>query len=231
MNRQNQVIQSSLMLCWLLLLSWSGQAAAVPCLNGNSDCETIHVYRMQSRLPLPAGQDALGRSFLSLVEANAGDETAFHALLPARTTSTDIAIRMTVTRITDKSNNYCNCNLEENTPAGKGCHADTALATLQVCRRVCRYDLVAADCKVAGSVKKHDGGTWYAFPAATQCGGIRVNWKKRGLGNAVPTDCDWDEAAPVAKAASCIANQRAVVNPPTLATLFGAGSPCPDVHW
>lgn len=231
MNLQNQAISRWLLAGVLSVMGLAGQAEAAACPNGQSECETIYVYRVQSRLPLPAGNDALGRSFLSLQEANASDENAFLAFLQTATANPGIAIRTQVTRITDNPNGYCNCNLEENTVQGTGCHGGTPLATLQQCRRVCRYNGNAADCKVAGFDIKAGGGKWYDFPAATQCGGNRVNWRKHAFGNVNPTSCDWQELASVAKAASCIATQQANAHPPTLAVLFGPASPCPNVQW
>ncbi|TIL59661.1 MAG: hypothetical protein E5Y79_13045 [Mesorhizobium sp.] len=232
MNTQIHAILRWSLASALLLFGLCGQVEAAACPNGENECETIFVYRVQSVLPLLAGVDAAGRSFLSLTEANANDEKAFLSFLQSATANPSLAIRTQVTRITDNPNNYCNCNLEEN-GNGSGCHGGTPMPTLQLCSRVCRYQGVAADCKATGSVTKANQGNWYAFPAATQCGvGPRVHWKKHPFGNLIPTNCDWNEGASVVKAASCIADQIVNVKPtPTLAHLYGPGSPCPNMNW
>jgi hypothetical protein len=228
MIRVNQIALRSLWLlgvwaCGLAALGWSGRVEA-QCPNGDP-CETIHVYRLQSRMPValpPIAADAAGRPLVSLQEANASDATAFRGLLNA-TASTKLAIRFQVTRIAIPPNDYCNCNLEH---AGKGCHDGTPVQTLQQCVRICRYS--NASCKVAGVDQKSDsGGRWYAFPAATQCGGARNNWQKQAFRfNAA--DCDWREEARVIKGAGCLADVLSRAPQTSLDVLFGPNSPCPD---
>lgn len=207
--------------CAIAALGWSGRAdAQCP---GGDPCETIYVYRLQSRMPPslpPIVADAAGRPLVSLQEANAGDATAFQGLLKA-TTSTKLAIRFQVTRIKIAPNEYCNCNLEY---GNKGCHDATPLVTLRQCVRVCRHG--NADCKVAGVDQKADtGGRWYAFPANTQCGvGGRNVWQKQTFRpNAAA--CDWLEVARVIKGAGCLARE---LPQHSLDSLFGPGSVCPD---
>ncbi|HEY0659910.1 MAG TPA: hypothetical protein VGD21_01090 [Lysobacter sp.] len=228
MIRVNQIALRSLWLlgvwaCGLAALGWSGRVEA-QCPNGDP-CETIHVYRLQSRMPValpPITADAAARPLVSLQEANAGDATAFRGLLNA-TASTKLAIRFQVTRIAIPPNAYCNCNLEH---AGKGCHDGTPLGTLRQCVRICRYG--DANCKAAGLDQKSDsGGRWYAFPAATECGGPRNNWQKQAFRfNAA--DCDWREEARVIKGAGCLADVLSRAPQTSLDVLFGPNSPCPD---
>ncbi|MCF7223696.1 hypothetical protein [Marilutibacter chinensis] len=186
---------------WLLastLALWGGPAqAACP---GGDPCETLHVYRLQSRLPIDT--DAAGRPILSLQEANATDAVAFRSILAASGSSTSYAIRYRVTRIADAPNNYCECNLELN---GRGCPPTMAPGQLAQCTRVCRYN--NGPCQATGFNIKHDGGTWYAFPAATQCGGVRTVWRKRTFGRSDPSWCDWREEERVIKSASCLADE------------------------
>lgn len=218
----NRVALRSLCLlgAWACAQGWSGPVEA-QC-PGGDPCETIHVYRLQSRMPFPA--DADGRPFVSLQEANASDATAFRGLLHA-TASTKLAIRYRVTRIAIPPNDYCNCNLEYE---GKGCHEGTPLETLRQCVRVCRYN--NGSCKVAGVDQKSDsGGRWYAFPAATQCGGARNNWQKQAF-RFSPADCDWREEARVIKGAGCLARALSDAPETPLDVLFGPDSPCPDEH-
>jgi hypothetical protein len=224
--------QATLRSAWLLGLwtcalgasSWSGRVEA-NCPDADP-CETLYVYRLQSKMPVaipPILSDAAQRPLVSLQEANASDEVAFRGPLNA-TASTKLAIRFQVTRIAIQPNNYCNCNLEH---ADKGCHEGTSLQTLRQCIRICRYN--DGDCKVAGLDPKADGGRWYAFPAATRCGGIRTNWQKQVFRfNAA--DCDWREDARVIKGAGCLANALRQAPQASLDVLFGPHSPCPDEH-
>lgn len=199
------------------LSAWSGQArAACP---GGDPCETLSVYRLQSRLPIDT--DAAGRPILSLEEANATDAVAFRSILAASGSSTSYAIRYRVTRIADAPNNYCECNLELN---GRGCPPTMAPGQLAQCTRVCRYD--NGPCQATGFNRKHDGGTWYAFPAATRCGGARNVWRKRTFGRNDPAWCDWQEDARVVKSASCLAGELARRDGVTLDALFDAPALC-----
>ena len=179
----------------LALLGWSDRAEAA-CPDGDP-CETIHVYRLQSRLPID--QDALDRPLLSLQEANATDAAAFLPILATSKGSGALAIRYRVTRIAIEPNGYCECNLEYQ---GKGCKSTLPLETLAQCARACRYHGEA--CPVAGRNVKTGGGAWYAFPADTQCGGGRDVWQKRTFGRTDPRWCDWREEARIVKEASCL---------------------------
>src|SRR5437667_11214660 len=128
MNTLIQAISRWSLASALLLFGLCGQVEAAACPNGQNECETIFVYRVQARLQLPGGLDAAGRSFLSLTEANASDEQAFLSFLQSATGNPSLAIRTQVTRITDNPNNYCNCNLEQN-GNGAGCHGGTPILT------------------------------------------------------------------------------------------------------
>lgn len=200
--------------CVLVAVGWSDHAEAA-CPTGDP-CETINVYRLQSRLPI--SQDALGRPLVSLQEANATDATAFGP----SAASTALAIRYQVTRIAINPNNYCECNLEYE---DEGCPASTPLPRLRQCARVCRY--ADAACTATGFNTKSSGGKWYAFPAATQCGGIRTDWRKRTFGRTDPTWCDWLEEARIIKEASCLAEQLKQSPRPSLDALFDDDSVCP----
>lgn len=206
---------------WLALLSWSGQAlAACP---GASPCETINVYRIQS---WPTIQfDAAGRPLISIQEANGADEKAFKVAVSGQTASTALAIRYNVTRIEDPPNDYCECNLENN---AKGCPSSLPPLQLHQCSRVCRRGNLA--CTGTGfNVKQDSGGKWYSFPAATQCGGVRVNWKKHSFGAVKATSCDWLENSRVIKTVGCIATALATAPAPSLDALFNNNAICPAI--
>lgn len=227
MIRINTIALRSLTLfaCVLAASSWSGSASAT--CPDDDPCETLDVYRVQSRMPAvqpPISADAAGRPLVSLQEANANDAIAFRGLLQA-TPSTHLAIRTNVTRIASRPNDYCNCNLEH---ANKGCHGGTPLATLRQCTRVCRYG-GEDTCRLAGAAPKSDGGSWYAFPAAMQCVGARNKWQR----NVIRFDashCDWRENARVIKGAGCLAAVLVHTPMASLDMLFGPHSPCPDEH-
>jgi len=199
-------------------LTWSVSAKAA-CPDGDP-CETLHVYRLQASLPIT--HDALGRPLASLQEANAADEIAFGPILSSSAKSSALAIRYRVTRIANNPNDYCECNLEYQ---GKGCPSSLPPPTLQRCARVCRYG--SAECTVAGFNVKTGGGRWYAFPAATQCGGSRNVWQKRVSGRTNPAWCDWIEQASIVKQASCLAAELKQSPQQSLDALFDDDTACP----
>lgn len=208
-------------LAGLAAAGWSARAeAACP---GGSPCETIHVYRIQS---WPTIQfDAAGRPLISIQEANGADAKAFTVAVSGQTKSTALAIRYDVTRIADRPNDYCECNLEH---ASRGCPSNLPPLQLHQCSRVCRRDGQA--CTGTGfNVKQDSGGKWYSFPAATQCGGARVVWKKHGFGAVKPTSCDWLENSRVIKEVSCIAKALAIAPATSLDTLYNNEAPCPSI--
>lgn len=199
------------------LLAWSGLARA-DC-PGGDPCETVQVYRLQSRLPID--EDAQGRPLLSLQEANATDAVSFRSIVATVPGDSDAyAIRYVVTRIADPPNNYCECNLEH---AGVGCPSNLPLQELQQCARQCRYN--DGPCQATGWNRKHDGGMWYAFPAATACGGPRTTWRKRTFGRSAVDWCDWREDARVVKSAACVATRMAQ-HGESLDTIFGDPDLC-----
>lgn len=204
---------------WLALLGWSGAAAAA-CPAG-APCETIHVYRIQSYPTIQV--DAKGRPLISIQEANGADEKAFTLAVAGQVGSTALAIRYNVTRITDKPDDYCECNLEND--QGRGCPSNLAPDVLRLCTRVCRRD--GAACTGTGfNVKQDSGGKWFAFPAATQCGGARDVWKKHAFGAVKPSSCDWLENSRVIKKVSCIATALAAEPLIGLDALFNNDAPC-----
>ncbi|WP_111267841.1 hypothetical protein [Marilutibacter maris] len=194
-----------------MLAGWSAPARA-DCPDGDP-CETVHVYRLQSRLPID--EDAQGRPFQSLQEANATDAVAFRSILAVAAQANAYAIRYQVTRIASAPNDYCECNLEYD---NRGCPSSLPREELQQCARVCRYNDGA--CQVTGFNRKHDGGLWYAFPAATQCGGPRNTWRKRTFGRTNPAWCDWREDARTVKDAACMARALGERPEATLGELF-----------
>lgn len=206
---------------WLALLGWSGQAlAACP---GASPCETIQVYRIQSWPTIRV--DAAGRPLISIQEANGADEKAFKVAVAGQVASKALAIRYNVTRIEDPPNDYCECNLEYN---AKGCPSNLPPQQLHQCSRVCRRG--ALPCTGTGfNLKQDSGGKWYSFPAATQCGGVRVVWKKHGFGAVKPSSCDWLENSRVIKTVGCIATALATAPAPSLDELFGSDAICPAI--
>lgn len=222
MNRINAIGRRGALAALALLLAapllgWSGTALAA-CPDGDP-CETLHVYRLQSRLPID--QDADGRPILSLQEANATDAVSFRSILATATSSTAYAIRYDVTRIASAPNNYCECNLEHD---GVGCPSSLPRDQLQQCARVCRYN--DGPCQATGLNPKSDGGTWYAFPAATQCGGQRDTWQKRTFGRSNPRWCDWRENTRVIKSAACVARYLQDNPEATLDALFDDAELC-----
>ncbi len=203
----------------LALLGWSDHARA-KCPDGDP-CETIHVYRLQSQLPIE--EDAKGRPLLSLQEANATDAAAFGPLLASAKDSDALAIRYRVTRIAIEPNGYCECNLEYQ---DKGCKPTLPVETLRQCARACRYH--GEECQVAGRNVRTGGGIWYAFPAQTQCGDGRDTWQKRTFGRTNPGWCDWREDARIVKRASCLAAAlKGTMR--SLDALFEDDEPCPRV--
>lgn len=201
-----------------VLAGWSAPARAA-CPDGDP-CETVQVYRLQSRLPIV--QDADGRPILSLQEANATDAVSFRSILATAGGSTAYAIRYRVTRIASAPNDYCECNLEHD---GRGCPSSLPRDELQQCARVCRYNDGA--CQATGFNRKHDGGLWYAFPAATQCGGQRNTWRKRMFGMSNPAWCDWQERGRTVKGAACVADELEERPQATLDELFDDEDLCP----
>ncbi|SFK48246.1 hypothetical protein [Lysobacter sp. cf310] len=206
----------------LALLGWSGAAAAA--CPGASPCETIHVYRIQSWPTIQV--DAAGRPLISIQEANGADEKAFTLAVAGQVGSKALAIRYNVTRIEDPPNDYCECNLENK---NKGCPSNLAPELLHQCARVCRRGALDSCTGTGFNVKQDSGGKWYAFPAATQCGGARNVWKKHAFGAVKPTSCDWLENSRVIKEVSCIATALAADPLVGLDALFNNGAPCPAI--
>ena len=187
----------------------------------NDPCETNLYYRIQS-WPVPL-QDVDGRSMLSLQEANATNEAAFSEVILSMATSTALAIRFNVTRITTAPQDYCECNFEHD---NKGCHAGLPPSDLLLCARNCRRDGQA--CTGTGSIPKQTGGDWYSFPAATQVLDRAVGpWERHPFGN--KPNHDWSENSSVIKRASCLADALDSNPGLTVSELFDNQAPCPVV--
>ncbi|HEX9392014.1 MAG TPA: hypothetical protein VF928_11940 [Usitatibacteraceae bacterium] len=194
-------------------------SAAADC-PGGAPCETVNVYKVQSWPTI--WQDAKGRELISLREANATDLKSFSAALTSMAKSSALAIRYNVTRIVDKPDDYCNCNLELK---DKGCGPKTSLTDMKTCTRICRLD--TKECNVAGKTSKDGGGFWYAFPDKTRLtGSANESWKR----NAFKVDKnarDWSENSRIIKKASCFADELTKSPAASIDALFENEKPCP----
>lgn len=185
-------------------------------------CETIDVYRIQTWPNLLS--DAKGRSLLSLTEANALNDAAFSPAIKSMGNSTALAIRYTVSRIADKPQDYCECNLEYE---GKGCAVGKiAVEQLKLCSRECRRGDAA--CRGSGYIDKPDNGRWYGFPASTEWSDNGI-WKKNAF-DVKAENRDWIERSELreVKRADCI-SENLEADSTNLASLFDDEEICPSV--
>jgi hypothetical protein len=107
----------------------------------------------------------------------------------------------------------------------KACKAPISQEDLQRCVRACWQ--AGTPCNASGVNRMQTGGSWYAFPAATEYR-EGMTWAKNTF-ITKPTNADWSASPPRIKRVECLArliNQNESLD---IDALFTDATPCPDV--